>query len=131
MPARFNIGIALRAAFRPAPSLSKVSTTSFTYLLISIACWSVNAVPSAATALVKPALCKAITSIYPSHISKYGFLLILAKFIPYRLRLFSNILVSGELRYFGSPSPITRPPKPITRLLISRIGNITLFQNLS
>ena len=38
---------------------------------------------------------------------------------------------SGEFRYFGFPSPITRPPKPMTRLLASIIGNMTRFQNLS
>ena len=58
-------------------------------------------------------------------------LVVLATLSPYRLRLLSKILVSGEFRYFGLPSPITRPPKPITRLLTSMIGKITRFQNLS
>ena len=32
---------------------------------------------------------------------------------------------------FGLASPITRPPNPMTLLLISIIGKITLFQNFS
>jgi len=49
----------------------------------------------------------------------------------YRFRLLSKTIVSGEFRYFGFASPITRPPKAITRLFLSKIGNITRFQNLS
>ena len=43
----------------------------------------------------------------------------------------SNTAVSGEFKYFGFPSPITRPPNPITRLFTSMIGKMTRFQNLS
>ena len=43
----------------------------------------------------------------------------------------NKIIVSGEFKYLGFPSPITRPPKPITRLFTSMIGNMTRFQNLS
>jgi hypothetical protein len=33
--------------------------------------------------------------------------------------------VSGELRYLGSPSPMTRPPKAMTSPFWFMIGNIT------
>ena len=95
------------------------------------ACPPVKAVPSDATASVKPAWCMAMTSIYPSHKIRYPFRDVLAKFMPYKFRLLSKTTVSGEFRYFGSPSPMTRPPKPMTLLLISWMGNITRFQNLS
>ena len=55
IPASFKIGSARSAAFVPAPSLSKVRYTSFTYRLIRAACPGVNAVPSEATALLNPA----------------------------------------------------------------------------
>ena len=35
--------------------------------------------------------------------------------------------VSGELRYFGSPSSITLPAKPTTLPTLSQIGNMSLF----
>jgi len=54
-PASLKIGMALKAALIPAPSLSNVRTTSFAYLLISDAWPEVNDVPSAATALLNPA----------------------------------------------------------------------------
>ena len=55
----------------------------------------------------------------------------LARLSAYRCRLLLKRAVSGELRYLGLPSPITRPPNPITRPCTSMIGNITRFQNLS
>ena len=78
----FKRGIALFAAFTPAPSESYVSITFFVYLLISFTCRGVSAVPRLATAFSKPALCKAMTSIYPSHTKKKSLLVLFAKFNP-------------------------------------------------
>ena len=93
----------------------------------------------AAGGVIMPAFINTHEHIYSAfarglNVNRYnpeGFLDILAKFNPYNVRLLSNIFVSGEFKYFGSPSPITRPPNPTTRLLASIIGKIALFQNLS
>ena len=101
------------------------------YLFMSDACPGVSAVPSEATAWSNPAWCMAMTSIYPSHIIMFFFRELLAKLSPNRFLPLSNIFVSGELRYLGSPSPMTLPPNPITLLDIFIMGNIALLKNLS
>jgi len=42
-----------------------------------------------------------------------------------------NSLVSGELRYFGSPASMILPPKPINCPFILRMGKIILSLNRS
>ncbi len=131
IPASFKIGAALSAAFRPRLIAVVGQIDLFHIPLINEACPDVSAVPSEATAFANPAWCSEITSIYPSQSRKYGFPEVRARLRPYRFRLLSKIIVSGEFRYLGFPSPITRPPNPMTRLFTSIIGNMTRFQNLS
>ena len=89
------------------------------------------AVPSVATALVNPAACIAMTSIYPSQRIIVSAQLCRAKFRAKRFLVFLNTGVSEEFLYFGWESSITRPPKAITRPDTSMIGNITRLRNAS
>lgn len=50
---------------------------------------------------------------------------------PYSSLPLLNSGVSGEFRYFGSPLPSTRPPKPITCPFTLRIGNMIRSRNRS
>ena len=51
---------------------------------------------------------------------------ILLRFIQaIQLAAFMEYVGFGEFRYFGRASPSTRPPNPITRPRLSRMGNIT------
>ena len=60
------------------------------------------------------------------HQQTLRFGVILLRFIQaVQLAAFMENIGLREFRYFGSASPSTRPPKPITRPRLSRIGNIT------
>ena len=56
---------------------------------------------------------------------------VLAMFRAKTLRLLLYTGVSGELRYLGVESSITRPPKPITFPRTSMMGNITRLRKRS
>ena len=72
-----------------------------------------------------------MVSIYPSVRITRPALDFLAMFRANTLRLLLYTGVSGELRYLGVESSITRPPKPITSPRMSMIGNMTRFRKRS
>ena len=91
-----------------------------------LACSEVIAVPRVATALVKPAACMAMTSMYPSQIIKVSSPEFFAKFSAKRFLFFRNAGVSAEFRYLGFESSSTRPPKATIFPDTSIMGNMTL-----
>jgi hypothetical protein len=58
-------------------------------------------------------------------------LLFLATFRAKRFLRLLKMLVSGELRYLGVESSMTRPPKPITLPRTSMMGNMSRLRNRS
>ena len=106
-------------------------TTSLQKVPISRACSGVKAVPSVATAFSNPAWFIAMTSIYPSARMRVPSALFFAKFSEKRLRLFLKTGVSGEFKYLGLESSITRPPKPMTFFRRSMIGKTTRLRKVS
>lgn len=70
-------------------------------------------------------------SIYPSVRMTCPALDFLAMFRANTLRLLLYTGVSGELRYLGVESSITRPPKPMTLPPVSMMGNITRLRKRS
>ena len=114
------------AARRPALSPSKHNNGSSTSFHKASICFSVNAVPSGATAAGNPPRSRAITSIYPSATIISGASRQASRALArlYKMLRLSKSGVSRELRYLGSPSPMTRPPNAMTRPRRSVIGNI-------
>ena len=97
----------------------------------SWACSEVREVPREATALSNPAWCREMVSIYPSVRMTRPALDFLAMFRANTLRLLLYTGVSGEFRYLGVESSITRPPKPMTSPRMSMMGNMTRLRNRS
>ena len=87
--------------------------------------------PQPATAVVKPAACRLMTSIYPSHRIYRRTSLFFATFSANSVRLFLYTTVSGLLIYLGFSGPMLRPPKAMTLPRKSKMGTITRLRNTS
>jgi len=125
---------AFQAARRPAASPSKQYTTLSASRRSLATCIGVVAVPRVATAFSHAVLGERHhVHVALDHDDEVG-VADGAPRLPQPVELaplLEERRFPGEFRYLGSPSPITRPPKPITLPRESRMGNITRPRNLS